>query len=123
MNIKHITGAVTLCSLFAASMSAESYRLGSAGAYNKEAENTKTVTDDTIKIKGYQDKAYAEASIKMDSIKYGTASAKILNMLFREDTCDTDYYTEKFKELEDHTQMLSDDSDDEYDDFILHRFQ
>ena len=122
MNIKHITGAMTLCSLFAVSMYAESYKLGSADGYNKGAENTKTVTDDTIKIKGYQDKAYAEALIKIDSTKYETGSANILNRISREDTCDIDDYSKENKELKDHTQMLSDDYDDEDDDFLMRRF-
>lgn len=122
MNVKHITGAVSLYSLFAASMYAGSYKHVSAGEYNKKSGNTQIVTDDTIKIKGNQDKAYAEVLIKKDSANNESASAKNLNLHTPENTCDIDYYSKKYKELEDDSQQDSVDFDED-DDFIIRRFQ
>ena len=69
MNVKQITRVTTLCSLFAANMYAGAYRHGVCSENKDEALNTRILTDDTIRTKGYQDKAFVEASMKIDSTK------------------------------------------------------
>jgi len=81
MNIKHITGAISLCALCALNVSA-SRGHGVFPAENRETENT--ISDDSIRIKGSRDKAYNEASIKIDSVKLNNLMQKKSKLSFYE---------------------------------------